>query len=252
MLKYRPMVEKGDYLISHENGEYILPSTWESLVQPGLEINMIISNLIDTDQDEFGGQALVGGSRDNAVPETLIPPLAPEVSRLGSSLTFRSKSEDEPVIDDVADYETDNSFPDGISYVEQSDPRYLSIQKVLLEQKKAKVGAEMKHERNRRFFQLKQQLLDQGAEIQARQVAADQAEQDTKLAWLEKQVRDQKEELDRIPPLLMTPPSSSAGYSMSKTASSPLRKSSFGARLMGRLPSRSKDSVRSQQMITEG
>ena len=252
MPKYRPMVEKGNYIISHGSGKIILPSTWESLVQPSLEINIVISNLIGIDRDEIGGEALVGGSRDDAVPETLIPPLAPELPKLGSSLTSGSKSDDELIIDDVTDYGTDNSFPDGISYVERSDPRYLSIEKVLLEQKKAKVDAEMKLERNRRFFQLKQQLVDQGAAIRARQDAAEQAEQDTKLAWLEKQVRDQKEELDRIPPLLMTPPSSSAGYSISKSASSPQRKPSFGARLIGRLPSRSKNSVQSQQMITEG
>lgn len=246
------MVEKGNYIISHGSGKIILPSTWESLVQPSLEINMVISNLTGIDRDELGGEAFVGGSRDNAAPETLVPPLAPGVPRLGSSWTLQSRSDDESVIDDVADYETDNSFPDWISFVERSDPRYLSIEKVLLEQKRAKVGAEMKHERNRRFFQLKQQLVDQGAAIQARQEAAEQAEQDTKLAWLEKQVRDQKEELDRIPPLLMTPPSSSAGYSTIKPASNPRRKPSLGARLMGRLPSRSKDSVRSQQMITEG
>lgn len=169
-------------------------------------------------------------------------------------MVLRSSSDDDPAIEDVADNETDYPFPDGISYVEQSDPRYLSIENALLEQKKAKFVAEMKLERNRRFFQLKQQLAVQGAAIQARQDAADNAEQDAKLAWLEKQVQDQKEELDRLPSLLMTPPSSSAGDSLSKSISGPQRKPSFRARLMGRMPSRSirsKGSIRSQQMITE-
>lgn len=255
MLEYRPLVEESNYLISHGNGVFILPSTWESFVQPGLEINMEIPNLVEIDRDNSGELELGGCSKDNAGPETPIPPLAPEVPRDESPLTLRSQSYDEPVIDDLAGYDSDNSLPDGISYVERSDPRYLSIEKVLLEQKKAKVDAEMKLERNRRFFQLKQQLLDQGAAIQARQDAADQTEQDTKLAWLERQVRDQKEELDRLPPLSMTLPSSSAGDSPSKSASSPQRKPSLTARILSRVQSRSirsKDSIRSQQMITEG
>lgn len=113
----------------------------------------------------------------------------------------------------------------------------------------------MKLERNNRFFQLKQQLVHQGAAIQARQDAADHAEQDRKLAWLEKRVREQREELDRLPSLMMTPPSSSAGGSLGKSTDSPLRKASFKARLLGRIPSRSvrstKASIRSQQMISE-
>ena len=254
MHNYRPMVEESNYLISYESGVFILPSTWELCVQPGLEINIEFPNLEETDRDESGGEASVGSDSNNAAPDTLIPPLAPEVPGIESPLTLRPKSDDEPVIDDSAGYETDNSLPDGISYVERSDPRYLSIEKVLVEQKKAKVDADMKLERNRRFFQLKQQLVDQGAAIQARQDAAEKAEQDTKLAWLERQVRDQKEELDRLPPPMTTPPNLSSGDSLSNSAGSPKRKSSFAARLLGRVQSRSirsKDSVRSQQMITE-
>lgn len=246
------MVEKSNYTISHESGVFILPSTWESFVQPGLEINIEFPNLVETDRDDFVDEALVGCSKDNAALET---PPPPKVTRVESPLTLRSKSDDEPVIDDLAGYQIDNSIPDDINYVERSDPRYLSIENVLLEQKKAKIDAEIRLERNRRFLQLKQQLVDQGAAIQARQDAADRAEQDTKLAWLEKQVRDQKEELDRLPPLVKTPPSSSAGDSLSKSASSPQRKPSFRARLLGRVSSRSvrsKGSVPSQHMITEG
>lgn len=245
------MVEKGCYSISHVTGEVILPSTWQSFVRPGLEIKMEIQNAFDADQDIFNGKTL-GGKRENAGPKILIPPHAPEVPTLGSPMVLRSMSGNESSIDDVADDETDGSFPDGISYVERSDPRYLSIENVLLEQKKAKVEAEMKLERNTRFFQIKQQLVDQGAAIHALQDAADHAEQDTKLAWLEKQVRDQKEELDRR--LLTTPPSSSAGDSLSKSAGSPQRRPSL-ARLFGRMPSRSvrsKGSIQSQQLITEG
>lgn len=251
LIEYRAMVEKGCYSISHVTGEVILPSTWQSFVRPGLEIKMEIQNAFDADQDIFNGKAL-GGKRENDGPKILIPPHAPEVPALGSPMVLRSMSGNESSIDDVADDETDGSFPDGISYVERSDPRYLSIENVLLEQKKAKVEAEMKLERNTRFFQIKQQLVDQGAAIHALQDAADHAEQDTKLAWLEKQVRDQKEELGRR--LLTTPPSSSAGDSLSKSAGSPQRRPSL-ARLFGRMPSRSvrsKGSIQSQQLITEG
>ena len=137
----------------------------------------------------------------------------------------------------------DTSSSDVISYLEWSDPRYLSIERVLLEHKQAKVQAEMKLECNRRFFQLKQQLVDQGATIQARENAADFVKQDSKLAWLEKRVREQKEELDRVPPLLVTPPGSSAGESvLSRSSSISTRKASFGARLLNRFPSRSNDS----------
>ena len=257
VLDYRSMVEKGCYSISHVTGEVILPSTWESFVQPGLEIDMEVY----ADRDESGVKAMVSGRRSEAGQETLIPPPppppphAPEVPTLGDPIALRSSSDDDLAIDDVADDETDCSFSDGISYVERSDPRYLSIERVLLEQKKAKVVAEQKLERNRRFFQLKQQLVVQGAAIQARDDAADNAEQDAKLAWLEKRVQDQKEELDRLSPLLMTPPSSSAGDSLLKSISSPQHKPSFRARLLNRMPSRSsrsKGSIRSQQMITEG
>ncbi|KAF6221174.1 hypothetical protein HO133_002028 [Letharia lupina] len=254
-LKHRSMVEKGYYNISHVTGEIILPSIWELFVRPGLEINMELQDVLDADLDDSGGKAMVGGRREKTGPKTLTPPHAPEVPTLGSPMVLQSRSDEEASINDVANDEADYSVPDGISYVELSDPRYLSIEKVLLEQKMAKVEAEMKLERNRRFFQLKQQLMDQGAAIHARQDAADHAEQDNKLAWLEKQVRDQKEVLDGLPPLLMTPPSSNAGDSLSKSPSSPQRNPSFVARLLGRIPSRSirsRGSIQSQQMITEG
>ena len=251
MFEYRPMVEQGKYLISHVTGEVILPSTWEFFVQPGLEINMEIWNGFEAERDESRG-----GERANVGPKPLILPHAREVPVLGDPIALGSMCDDEPSVIDIPDNETDHSFLDGISYVERSDPRYLSIENVLLEQKKAKVEVEMKLERNRRFFQLKQQLMDQGAAIQARQDAADHAEQDSKLAWLEKQVRDQKEELDRLPPLSTTPLSSSADDSLSTSASSsPRRKLSLGARLLGRIPSRSirsQGSIQSQQTITDG
>ena len=252
------MVEKGYYNISHITGELILPSTWKLFVQPGLEINMGITK---PRQDESGGNLVTSGYtviKDGS--KSLTPSHSPEVSPLvpplGSpkvSAALRSMSEDNASIDDGADNETVYSFPGGTSYTERSDPRYLSIENVLLEQKKSRAEAEMKLERNKRFFQLKQQLLDQGAAIQARQDAAEYAEQDSKLAWLEKQVRDQKEELDRLPPLLITPPGSSAGDSSRKSPSSPQRRASFGARLLERMPSRSPRSKAStrQQMLLE-
>lgn len=249
------MIEQGCYNISHITGEVILPSTWESFVHPGLDIQMEISHGFDADRREPDDKTMVGERRDKAGPKQLISLHAPEMLTLRNPTANRSGSDDEPSIDIIADDETDCSFPDGISYVERSDPRYLSIENAILEQKKAKVKAELRLERNRRFFYLKQQLVNQGAAIQARQDAADHAEQDTKLAWLEKQVRDQKEELDTLPPLLATPSSSSAGDSLSKSASSPQRRPSFGARLLGRMPSRgirSQGSIRSQQMIAEG
>lgn len=208
----------------------------------------------DTDRHDSGGKMIVGGMRDKASPEPLIPPHAPEIASLEGPKTLRSRSDGGHSVDDGTDDEIDDSYSDMISYVERSDPRYLSIEKVLLEQKQARVEAEMKIVRNRRFFQLKQQLVDQGAAIQAREDAADRAEEEGKFAWLEKRVRDQKEELDRLSPIVMTPPGSSAGDSLGKSTGSPPRKASFGARLLGRIQSpsiRSRTSVRGQQMITE-
>ena len=253
--EYRAMVEEGRYLISNETGEFILPSIWEYFVRSGLEIKMEILEY-DANRNGAGGTTTVSDRRTKTTQGSPISPHAPMVPPLGGSKALRSTSDSESSVDDVTDDETEYSFSDVISYVERSDPRYLLIEKVLLEQKQAKVQAEMKLERDRRFFQLKQQLVDQGAAIQAREDAADLLEQDSKLAWLEKRVRDQKEELDRLPPLPMTPPSSSAGDSLSKsTISTPRKKASPFARLLGRIPSRSdrsNNSIRSQQLITEG
>ena len=209
----------------------------------------------ELDHDESRGKAIVSGKRDKANPRIRIPPHAPEVDLVGIPKTPPSRSEDDCSDEDLPDDATDYSFSDVISYVERTDPRYLAIEHVLLEQKQAKVKAEMKLERNRRFFLLKQQLVDQGAAIQAREDAADHAEQESKLAWLEKQVRDLKDEHDRLPPLLVTPPSSSAGDSLAKSTGSPPERASFRRRLLDRIPSgsiRSKGSMQSQKMITEG
>lgn len=221
----------------------------------------------DTDRYDSSDKTIIDSRRDKATPEPLVPPHAPEVPPLESPKTLRSRSDGEHSINDITDDETNYSNSDVISYVERSDPRYLSIEKVLLEQTQARVSAEMKIARNRRFFHLKQQLVDQGAAIQAREDAADRAEEESKLAWLEKRVREQKEELDRLSPIVMmtttTPPgSSSAGDSVlggMKSTGSPAPSSrkgaSFGARLLGRVKSpssiRSRTSVRGQQMITE-
>ena len=253
-LEYRPMVEKGKYLVSNEAGEFILPSTWEYFVQPGMEIKMEIF-LYDADRYESGGKMTVGGRREESRPESLILPHRPEVLSPKSLKTLRSRSDGERSLDGVTDDDTETSYSDVISFLERSDPRYLEIEKIILEQRQALVKAEMKFEVDRRLFQIKQQLVDEGAAVQAREDAADRIEQDSKLAWMEKRVRDLKEERDRLSPLLMTPPSSSAGLSPDKSTSSPPQKGSFGARLLGRIPSRSnrsKDSVQSQRLITEG
>ena len=253
-LEHRPMVEKGKYLVSNEAGQYIIPSTWEYFVQPGMEINMEIFS-DDADRYESGGKMTASESSEESSPEPLIPPHAPEVLSPKSPKTLQSRSDGERSLDGVTGDGTETSNSDVISFVERSDPRYLEIEKVILEQRQALVQAERKFKHNRRFFEIKQQLVDQGAAIQAREDAADRVEQDSKMAWLEKRVRDQKEELDRLSPLLMSPPSSSAGLASDKSTSSPPRKPSLGARLLGRIPSRSnrsKDSVRSQKLITEG
>ena len=170
--EYRSMVEKGQYVISQATGEYILPSTWEWFVKPGLEINIEMP-AYDTDRSDSGGKLTTTDQRD----------------------------------------------------------------KISINQ--AKVDAESKLERNRRLFQLKQELVDQSTAIQALEDATEHAEQDSKLAWLEKRVRDQKEELDRLSPLLVTPPSSSAGDSLPKSTSNPQQKASLRARLFRRMSSRS-------------
>ncbi len=255
------MVAEGCYSISHITGEGILPSTWEFFVQPGLEINMEIWDTFDADRDDLVGEPMVGGRKDTADPDLLQPPPPPlhleDIPRLRNSIAIRSSSGSDPFVDDVMDDRAEYPFHSNTSQAEQSDHRYLSIENVLIEQKKATIEVQKKLERNRRFFQLKQQLIDQGAVIQARQDAAENAEQDTKLAWLEKQVRDQREQLDRLPPLPVTPPTFRAGNLLRKSASSSERKAaSLGSRLLGRMPSRSGRSkgfsIRSQQMVTEG
>ena len=239
------MVEKGCYSISHATGEVILPSTWKLFVQPGLEIYMEV----------YANSSKSGGKANDAGRESLKPSQVWEGSNAGCLLALRSSSDDEAFSDDVDDKATIDAFPDGLMDAERSNSQYLSIENMLLEQKKAKVDVAMKLERNNRLFQLKQQLLDQGAAIQARHNAANHAEQDAKLAWLEKQVRDQREELDRLPSLLRTPPSSIAGDSLSRSTGSPRRKLSFGARLLARMPSssiRSRGSLESRRLLTEG
>ena len=176
-LEYRSMVEKGKYLISQVTGEYILPSTWEWFVKPGLEISMEMP-VYDADRSDSSGKETMTDQRDKPSPT-------------------KSKSE-----------------------------------------------ALAKSDRSRRLRQLKQELADQTAALQALENSPDHAEQNGgKLAWLEKRVRDQREELDRVSPVLLTPPSSSAGDS-----SSPQRKVSLGARLLGRIPSRR---VRSYRIPSE-
>ena len=250
------MIEKGKYRVSNEAGQYILPSTWEHFVQPGMVINMELVPY-DADQYESGGKTTVGGGTEESNPESPIPPPAPSVASPQNPRILQSKSDGDRSLDGATDDDDDaeTSGSDVISYVERSDPRYLSIERVLLEQKRAQVRTERKLDGNRRFFQIKQQLVEQGAAIQAREDAAEHVEQDSKLAWLEKRVRDQKEELDQLSPLLMTSPSSSAGLSLDKGTSRTPRKVSLGARLLGRKPSRSsrsKDSVQNANMITEG
>ena len=209
----------------------------------------------NADRYESSGKMTAGERREESSPESLIPPQRPELLSPRSPRTLRSRSDGERSLDGVTDDGTETSYSDVINFVERSDPRYLEIERIILDQRQALVQAEMKFEDSRRFFQIKQQLVDQGAAIQAREDAADRMERDSKFAWLEKRARDQQEELDRLSPLLMTPPSSSAGLSSNKSTNSPPPKPSFGARLLGRIPSRShrsKDSVRSQKLITEG
>lgn len=108
------MVEKGKYLISQVTGEYILPSTWEWFVEPGLEINMEIL-VSDADRDETGSRSIIDPRRDKAGTGELIPPHAPMAPPLESSKTLQSPSDDESSVDDVADTETDYSFSDVVS-----------------------------------------------------------------------------------------------------------------------------------------
>ena len=203
----------------------------------------------------YANSSKSGGKANEAGQEIPKPSLVREGSNPGRPLALPSSSNDESSSDDVDDKATSDSTPDGLIGAERSNTQYLLIENMLLEQKKATVDVAMKLERNDRLFQLKQQLLDQGAAIQARLNAANHADQDAKLAWLEKQVRDQKEELDRLPSLLMTPPSSIAGDALGRSTGSPRRKLSFGARLMARMPSssiRSRGSLESGRLLTEG
>ena len=238
LLNYKPVIEKGCYSISHATGEVILPSTWKLFVQPGLEIYMEV----------YANSSKSGGKANEACQDILKPSHVHEGPNAGCTLALRSGRDDESSSDDVDGKAIIDSTPGGHIDAERSNAQYLLIENMLLEQKKAKVDVAMTLERNNRLFQLKQQLLDQGAAIQARLNAANHADQDAKLAWLEKQVRDQREELDRLPSLLMTPPSSIADDSLSRSTGSPRRKLSFGARLLARMPSsniRSRSSLES-------
>ena len=203
----------------------------------------------------YANSSKSGSKANEADQELLKPSHVLEDFNAGCPLALRSGRDDESSSVYVDDQAAIDSVPAGLTDAERSNAQYLLIENMLLEQKKAKVDVAMKLERNNRLFQLKQQLLDQGAAIQARLNAANHADQDAKLAWLEKQVRDQKEELDRLPSLLMTPTSSIAGGSLSRSTPSPRRKLSFGARLLARMPSssiRSRGSLESGRLLTEG
>ena len=203
----------------------------------------------------YANSSKSGGKANEAGQGVLNPSHVGEGSNAGCPLALRSGPDDESSSDDDDNKTTIDSIPGGLTDAERSNAQYLLIENMLLEQKKAKVDVAMTLERNNRLFQLKQQLLEQGAAIQARLNAANHADQDAKLAWLEKQVRDQKEELDRLPSYLITPPSSIAGDSSSRSTGSPQRKLSFGARLLARMPSggiRSRGSLESGRLLAEG
>lgn len=246
--EYSPLTEAGCYDIVNPDGEIILRSCWESMVQPGWQITMAMWPMSDGVAARVRGDAETSDSSHDTNTSNIVAVAAPIASSLHKQ-TSGQLGDQATSIDSDANGD-DDADADQLeralweSNLQHLQDRYVKNENLLTKQKRARISLDVKLERNRRFVQLSQQLADQEALLQARQEAADEAEQEAQLSWLEKQAANQKAELDALsPPLslpLLTPPSSSAKSTLSsKSDGGSQRKSSVRARLFGRASFRS-------------
>ncbi len=245
--EYSPLMEAGCYDIVNPDGEIILRSCWESMVQPGWQITMAMWPMSDGVAARVRGDAETPDSTNDPNKSNIVALAAPIASSLhkqtSSQLRDQARSFDgDANADDDADTDQlERALWE--SNLQHLQDRYVKNENLLTKQKRARTSLEVKLERNRRFVQLRQQLADQEALLQARQEAADEAEQEAQLSWLEKQAANQKAELDALSspssPSLLTPPSSAKSSLSSKSDGGSPRKSSVRARLFGRASFRS-------------
>ena len=245
--EFSPLMEAGCYDIVNPDGEIILRSCWESMVQPGWQITMAMWPMSDGVAARVRGDAETPDSTNDPNKSNIVAVAAPIVTSLhkqtSSQLRDQARSFDgDANADDDADADQlERALWE--SNLQHLQDRYVKNENLLTKQKRARTSLEVKLERNRRFVQLRQQLADQEALLQARQEAADEAEQEAQLSWLEKQAANQKAELDALAPpsspSLLTPPSSTKSSLSSKSDGGSQRKSSVRARLFGRASFRS-------------
>ena len=245
--EYSPLTEAGCYDIVNPDGEIILRSCWEAMVQPGWQINMVMWPMSDGVAARVRGDVETSDSTHDTNKSDIVAVAAP----IASSLHKRTSGE---LGDQAGSFKGDANEDDDVdadqleraiweSNLQHLQDRYFKNENLLTQQKRPRISMEVKLERNRRFVQLRQQLADQEALLQARQEAADEAEQEAQLSWLENKAANQKAELDALsspssPPLL-TPPSSAKSSLSSKSDGGSQRKSSVRARLFGRASFRS-------------
>ncbi len=258
--EYSPLTEAGCYDIVNPDGEIILRSCWESMVQPGWKINMVMWPMSDGVVARVRGDAETSDITIDTNKSDIEAVAAPIASSLHKRMSGQLRDQARSVFDGDVDGEDDADEEQleralWESNLQHLQDRYVKNENLLTKQKRARISAEVKLERNRRFVQLRQQLAEQEALLRARQEAADEAEQEAQLSWLEKQAANQKAELDALTlPLslpLLTPPSSAKSTSSSKSDGGSQRKSSVRARLFGRASFRSirsKDSGKSGQL----
>ena len=245
--EYSPLTEAGCYDIVNPDGEIILRSCWESMVQPGWQINMVMWPMSDGVAARVRGDAETSDATHDTNKSNIVAAAAPVVSslhkRTSSQLGDQARSSDGDADgDDDADADQlERAIWE--SNLQHLQDRYVKKENLLTKQKRSRLSMEVKLERNRRFVQLRQQFADQEALLQARQEAADEAEQEAQLSWLEKQAANQKAELDALSspssPSFSTPPSSAKSSLSSKSDGGSQRKSSVRARLFGRASFRS-------------
>ena len=258
--EYSPLTEAGCYDIVNPDGEIILRSCWEAMVQPGWQINMVMWPMSDGVAARVRGDAETSDSSNDTDKSDIEAVAAPIASSLHKRTSDQLGDQARSAFDDDADGDDDADEEQleralWESCLQHLQDRYMKNENLLTKQKRAKISVEVKLERNKRFVQLRQQLAEQETLLRARQEAADEAEQDAQLSWLEKQAANQKAELDALSPPLslpfLTPPSSAKSTLSSKSDSGSQRKVSVRARLFGRgsfRSIRSKDSGKSGQL----
>lgn len=72
-----PHVADGQYDLLGPKDEIIMPSIWESVIEPGWEITMHMWPIPEPPPPEGGGDALAGGMEETVIVEPGVPPPTP-------------------------------------------------------------------------------------------------------------------------------------------------------------------------------